>query len=381
MHIAFNGWFWDQPNTGSGQYIRRLLHHLRRVAPGLQMTLVLPPHNRAPDDLPTDVSIASTRGGSGQWGKVWFEQRTFPQMVGRVGADIAHVPYWGPPLSSPARLVTSVLDVIPLAIPDYARGVKARLYTSLVTAAARGSAHTITLSEASKADIIQHIGLPAESITPIYLAADEAYHPRIGAERDEGVRKKYDLPDQFVLYLGGFDLRKNVNQLLLAYTYVGQAEGDNIPLVLAGREPAWGTGVFPNLRAYAEELKISDYVRWIGYIDEADKPSLYRLADVFAFPSLYEGFGLGVLEAMACGTPVVANEVSSIPEVVGDGAYLVEPDNARAMAGAIIALLLQPPLREALVTQGLARATNFSWRKTAKETLAVYERVMAMEAA
>lgn len=376
MHIAFNGWFWDQPNTGSGQYIRNLLPHLRRIAPDLQMTLVLPPHNSSPDDLPDNVSVVTTGGRGGQVGKVLFEQRTFPKAVARVGADIAHVPYWGPPLSSPARLVTSVLDVIPLALPDYAQGFKARLYTSLVTAAARGSAHTLTLSEAAKADIVKYLDLPPERITVTYLAADERYHPKIGAERDEAVRQKYNLPDQFVLYLGGFDIRKQVNQLLLAYTYVGQAEGDNIPLVIAGREPAWGTSVFPDLPAYAAELNITDYVRWLGYVDEADKPSLYRLADVFVFPSMYEGFGLMPLEAMASGTPVVANDVSSIPEIVGDAAYLVQPGDARAMAGAIIALLLQQPLRDSLVNQGLARATNFSWRKTAKETLAVYEQVI-----
>jgi glycosyltransferase involved in cell wall biosynthesis len=201
----------------------------------------------------------------------------------------------------------------------------------------------------------------------------------MGAERDAAVRAKYNLPDQFVLYMGGFDIRKQVNQLLLAYTYVGQAEGDNIPLVIAGREPQWGSPMFPDLRKYADDLKITDYVRWIGYIDEADKPSLYRLADVFVFPSMYEGFGLPVLEAMASGTPVVANEVSSIPEVTADAAFLVDEGNAKAMGGAIIALLLQQPFRDSLINQGLARATNFSWRKTAKETLAVYEKVMAME--
>ena len=103
MHIAFNGWFWDQPNTGSGQYLRRLLHNLRKNDRQLQLTLVLPQHITAPDDLPDDVSIVPTQGRSGDIGKVWFEQRTFPQMVARVDADIAHVPYWGPPLSSPAR--------------------------------------------------------------------------------------------------------------------------------------------------------------------------------------------------------------------------------------------------------------------------------------
>ncbi len=378
MHIAFNGWFWDRPNTGSGQYIRYLLQNLRRVAPDLQMTMVMPPHNPAPTDLPPNVNIIPTRGDSGNLGKVLFEQRSYPQAVKKSGADIAHVPYWGPPLSSPAKLVTSILDVIPVALPEYSNGFRARLYTSLVSAASRGNAHTITISNAAKADIVKYLGLPEDSITTTYLAADEAYHPRMGAERDAAVRAKYDLPDQFVLYMGGFDIRKQVNELLLAYTYVGQAEGDNIPLVIAGREPEWGSPMFPDLRKYAEELKITDYVRWIGYVDEADKPSLYRLADVFVYPSVYEGFGLPVLEAMASGTPVVANEVSSIPEVTGDAAFLVGEGNARAMGGAIIAILLQQSFRESMINQGLARATNFSWRKTAKETLAVYEKVMAM---
>ena len=379
MHIAFNGWFWDQPNTGSGQYVRYLLQNLRRVAPDLQLTLVMPPHNPAPTDLPPNVNIIPTRGGSGNLGKVLFEQRSYPQAVKQSGADIAHVPYWGPPLSSPARLVTSILDVIPVALPEYSSGLRARLYTSLVRAASRGAAHTITISNAAKADIVKYLELPEDTITTTYLAADEVYHPRMGAERDAAVRAKYNLPDQFVLYMGGFDIRKQVNQLLLAYTYVGQAEGDNIPLVIAGREPQWGSPMFPDLRKYADDLKITDYVRWIGYIDEADKPSLYRLADVFVFPSMYEGFGLPVLEAMASGTPVVANEVSSIPEVTADAAFLVDEGNAKAMGGAIIALLLQQPFRDSLINQGLARATNFSWRKTAKETLAVYEKVMAME--
>ncbi|MBC6936728.1 MAG: glycosyltransferase family 1 protein [Chloroflexi bacterium] len=377
MHIVFNGWFWDQPHTGSGQYIRCLLHALGRAAPDVQMTLVLPPHNSAPDDLPENVSLVTTRGSGGHVGKVWFEQRTFPQMAGRVRADIAHVPYWGPPLASPVPLVTSVLDVIPLALPEYSRGLGARLYTSLAAAAARGSAHTITLSQAAKADIVRFLGLPEDSITPIYLAADEVYHPRLGAENDQAVRRKYDLPEQFVLYLGGFDRRKNVNQLLLAYTYVGQAEGDNIPLVIAGREPQWGAPLFPDQRRYAADLDISDYVRWLGYVDEADKPALYRLASVFAFPTLYEGFGLMALEAMACGTPVVANNIPVMAEITGDAAYLVKPDDAREMAGAIIALLLQKPLRDSLVNLGLARATHFSWRKTARQTLEVYERVLA----
>lgn len=378
MHVAINGWFWNQPYTGSGQYIRRLLHQLVKVAPDLQLTLILPPGVNQVDDVPENVSLLTTSGPGGDIGKVIFEQRTYPRMVAQVNADIAHVPYWGAPLSSPARLVTSVLDVIPVAIPEYSRGFKARLYTSLVSTSARGSAHIITLSEASKRDITEYLNIPPDDITVTYLAADPAFHPRLGSERDPAVREKYNLPDEFVLGIGGFDLRKQFDQLLLAYTYIVQAEGANYPLVLAGREPEWGTAMFPDLHKYADDLGISEHIQWIGAIDEADKPSLYRLARVFVFPSRYEGFGLPLLEAMASGTPVVANEVSSLPEIAGDGAFLVEPGSPSKMAGAILALLEQEPLRQTLINAGLARATHFSWRKTAQQTLDVYERVMEM---
>lgn len=378
MHIAFNGWFWDQENTGSGQYIRRLLPALRRVEPGLKMTLILPGNGGTPDGLPEGVEVIHTGGGRGNLAKVMFEQRAYPAAVRRSGADIAHVPYWGAPLSSPARLVTSVLDVIPLVLPQYAAGFLPRLYTSLVSATARGSAHVITLSEASKADIVQQLKMPADQVSAIHLAVDDAYHPRLGAEHDEAVRQKYNLPESFVLYMGGFDIRKQVNQLLLAYTYVKQGLGEEYPLVIAGREPAWGTPMFPDLRDYTEKLGLTDLVRWIGYVDDADKPALYRLANVFVYPSRYEGFGLPVLEGMASGTPVVANDVSSIPEVGGQGVYLVPDGDARQMAGAIIAMLIQDDLRATMVNYGLAQATRFNWRKTARETYQVYEKVMAL---
>lgn len=379
MHIVFNGWFWDKPHTGSGQYIRHLLRGLCQLAQSghadMTLTLVLPPGCHETDSLPPDVNIITTEGRSGKWGKVLFEQRTFPRMVERAQADIAHVPYWAPPLSSPARLVTSILDVAPLLYPQYAAGLTGRLYTSLVRAASGGSDGVISISDAARDDIIKHLNIPPERITTTHLGVENRYHPQIGAENDEAIRRKYDLPDQFVLYMGGFDVRKGVDMLLLAYTYVGQAEGDNIPLVMAGREPDWDKPVFPDLRTYAEHLKISDYMRWIGHVDEADKPALYRLADVYVSPSEYEGFGLPLLEAMASGTPVVAREIPVYEEIGGDGVFLV--DSARSMAGAIIALLLQEPLRDSMITQGLAQATRYTWRKTAQATVEAYQKVLA----
>ena len=376
MHIAMNGWFWDQESTGSGQYLRQLVSHLKKAAPDLELSLILPPHIQRPDDVADGVRVipTGTRRRAGNLAKVFFEQRTFPQAAKNVNADLAHVPYWGAPLSCPIKLVTSILDVIPLQFPIYNQGLLAHLYTSLVSAAARGSSHIITISETAKLDIEEQLNIPEDQITVTYLAADERFHPHLGRERDEAVRRKYDLPEQFALYLGGFDWRKQVNTLLLAYTYVGEADGDAFPLVIAGQEPEWDDRLFPDLRAYSRRLKIEDYVRWIGFVDEADKPSLYRLADVFVFPSIYEGFGLMALEAMASGTPVVTSKAIVFEEVLEEAAYMVE--NARQMAGAIIALLIQQPLRETMINQGLALASHYSWRKTARETLAVYEQTL-----
>ncbi len=379
MHIAFNAWFWDQSYTGSGQYIRQLVPALRQFDPGLKMSLILPAHITDPQDVPSGVEVipASVPFG-GNLGKVLFEQRSYPAVVSRLNADIAHVPYWGGPLSSPARLVITIHDVIPLSMPVYQGSPLARLYFSLVTASAKGAAHLITDSEFSRQEIVERIGFPAELVTAIPLAMSTDCHPKLGAERDPAIRIKYDLPEQYVLYMGGFDVRKNVRELLAAYTYVGPSVGEEYPLVLAGKEPSeWGTSRFPDLRAEIVRLGISQYVQWAGPIDEADKPGVYRMASLFVFPSRYEGFGLGPLEAMACGTPTVAADASSLPEVVGDGAYLVDPDDSRKLGGAVIAALIQNDLRDSLRNLGLARATHFSWQRTARETLTVYQQVMA----
>jgi glycosyltransferase involved in cell wall biosynthesis len=377
MRVALNGWFWDQPHTGSGQYLRRLMAGLRKAAPELKLTLVLPGAGEA-RDIPDGVEMLAVGGGRGNLAKVWFEQRRFPTAVGRANADIAHVPYWGAPLSSPAPLVVSILDAIPVMLPAYTRGFRQKLYVSLQTAAARGATEILTISAAAKADLIDELGLPESRVTVTPLAADEAFHPRMGAERDSGVKEKYGLPDRFVLYLGGFDQRKNVTQLLEAWRYVTKAEGAEVALVIAGAEPVWAEPMFPDLRQAARERDFDDEaLRWIGRVDEADLPALYRLAEVFVYPSLYEGFGLPVLEAMASGTPVVANQIPVLEEISGDGAYLVPVGDARKMGGAILALLGQRDLYDTQRSRGLARATHFQWRKTARETLAVYEKALA----
>jgi len=378
MHIALNGWFWDQPHTGSGQYLRQLLTALQKLDPTLRLSLVVPDQMHTLDSLPPDVDVLPIQTSlKGHPGKVWFEQRAFPQAVTRLRADIAHVPYWGPPLRVSCPLVVTVLDVIPIAIPEYRAGFTNRLYTSLVSAAAKGAAHVLTISNDSQRDITRHLGIPPERISVTYLAVDRAFQPEPDGERDKAVHQRYHLPDDFVLYLGSYAVHKNVRLLLAAYTYVAQGLGADFPLVLAGHTPGtWGTPRFPDLPAQIEAMGLKDYVHWIGPVEEMDKPSLYRLAKVFVFPSRYEGFGLGPLEAMASGTPVVACNISSIPEVTGDAAFLVEPNDSRAMGGAVLSLVVNEDFAALMRNRGLARARDFSWRQTAEKTLAVYHQVL-----
>lgn len=375
MHVAINGWFWKMPHTGSGQYVRQLVAYLRKVDPTLEITLIVPDIEMGDADIVAGVNYIQTNiNAKSRLGKVWFEQRIFPSYAKACEADLAHVPYWGSPLSCDIPLVVSVLDVIPLLYPVYARGLANRLYTSLVSTSARTATHIITISQTSKLDIEERLNIPKERISVTYLAPDERFHPRMGAERDVQVRDKYQLPQNFILYLGGFDRRKQVDQLLLAYTFVQMAEGVSRPLVIAGAEPSYDNLLFPDVRKYAQNLGVADNVHWIGYVDEADKPSLYRLADVFVYPSAYEGFGLPPLEAMASGTPAIAFDTVIADEIYEDAAYLVE--DARRMGGAMIALLIQESFREAMINQGLALATKYNWRKTAKQTLEVYRRVL-----
>lgn len=378
MHIAFNGFFWNQPHTGSGQYTRQLIYHLNRLVADLEMTLVYPllPGTAEPDDVPPSVRLDCVPIRPGHVGKVWFEQQGFPQAVRRSGADLAHVPYWGGPLQSPVPLVITIHDVTTLLVPEYRRSLTSRLYYALVSASARGASHIITDSFSAKLDIIDHLGIPEERITAIYLGVGPQYGDGDSGLMEMAVLRKYEMPDFYILYLGGYERHKNVINLLHAHTYVAQALGDEYPLVLAGRKPTEVSAVYPDYDDYIERSGLGKFVRWIGYVDEADKPILYRNAEAFVFPSRQEGFGLPPLEAMASGTPVITSDSSSLPEIVGPAGFAIDPDDVRAMAGAIIATVIEDTTAADLRQRGKEQAARFTWDKTATETLLVYDQVL-----
>lgn len=372
LHVAFNAWFWNRPDTGSGQYLRGLIDGLRVVQPDIRLTLVAPEGWQI--EAPPGVGVERARlRGSGHLGKVRFEQLDFPQVASRLGADLAHIPYWGAPLSSSVPIVVTIHDLIPLLLPAYRGGMLARLYTALVAASARGASAVLTDSEHSRQDILRRLRLRADRVSAIPLACGGGYRPEPDDALDKAVRQKYRLPPEYVLYLGGYDVRKNVQGLLKAYTYV---KASTVPLVLAGRLPDEITPRFADVPRLIQSMGVDDIVHFAGQPDETDKPSLYRMAKCFVFPSFYEGFGLPVLEAMACGTPVVAADTSSLAEIVGDAGFLVRPEDIEHLAGAIVSILVDQHLASDLSQKGARRAAQFSWERTARETIAVYQRVL-----
>ena len=380
--VAINGWFWNSPTTGSGQYTRRLVEALSALDADLQIILVTPTDrvqdtgcNKQETTAPASCILHPVPCSRSNLGKVWFEQVVFPRACRRLDADVAHVPYWAGPVMPPVPTIVTIHDLIPLLLREYRGGLLVRLYTSLVGRTARNAALALTDSKASRRDIVARLGLPDERVRVVYLAADERYTP-VPAPDDAAIRARYDAPERYVLYLGGFDVRKNVRTVLDAFRLAGPIIGEGCPLVVAGRLPEQDTAFAPDPRRLARDLGIKErFVRFTGFVDEADKPALYRGAVAFIFPSRYEGFGLPPLESLACGTPVVGSDVSSIPEVVGDAGMLLPPGDVEGMAHALVQLATGEDFCAELGRRALAQAAHFSWQRAARETLAAYQDV------
>ncbi|HUV05756.1 MAG TPA: glycosyltransferase family 1 protein, partial [Armatimonadota bacterium] len=229
----------------------------------------------------------------------------------------------------------------------------------------------IAISESTKRDIVELLGAPEHKIYTTLLGVDPPYRP-VSDERKERVAREHGLGHSTILYLGTLEPRKNIPALLAAFSQARKSSpAKDCTLVLAG-----GKGWFFNQTfKLVEDLGLKESVRFTGYVPAEDLPALYSAATVFVYPSLHEGFGLPPLEAMACGTPVITSNASSLPEVVGDAGIMVDPYNVEELAGAILRVLCDPDLRQEMSAKGLERAKKFSWEETARQTLKVYERV------
>jgi len=377
MNIGINAAFWGQETTGTGQYLHQLVQALRRAEPEAALQLFAPASS-APDDsaaLQLHATPVDRLGANAA--KLWFEQRTFPQLALRLGCDVAHVPHFAPPMWRRLPLVVTIHDLIPLILPAYRGSWGVRAYTRLVARAARRADVVLTDSHASARDILRLLGLGGDQVRVAPLAAHARYRP-LGEDEICPVLAHYGLARPYLLYLGGFDVRKNVPLLLHAFQQVAAAS--DLSLVVAGRLPAHDSAFAPDPRPIAARLGIAERVRFVGFAPEEIKPALYAGALAFAFPSSYEGFGLPVLEALSCGAPVVVGLGSSLDEVAGPGGLAVDPTDATELAGALLRLAREPALRQELAAAGLAHAAQFSWRQVAASTLEAYEQARHVRA-
>jgi glycosyltransferase involved in cell wall biosynthesis len=430
VKIGINGLFLDRPHTGSGQYTRHLLAALAKLNGEHEYRIFTPSPvfdrggpgwgspspaggggdgvSHATDSYPEDATNRHRRfelqacdnpswlgwglplGENGR--KLWFEQVGLQRACRRAQVQLVHYPYFAAPLLKPCRVVVTIHDLITLLLPEYRRSLAVRLYNRLIVRAARHAEAIIADSQHTKDDIVRHLGIPAERVHVVYLAAEARFHPLDDADALAAVRQRYGLGERFVFYIGGLNRHKNVEALLAAFAAI-RDRLPGIQLAIAGVPHSADPAIFPDLGQVARELGLpvvdltglqrpvrstqrpatSTAVRFLGFVPEEDKALLYNAATLFVFPSRYEGFGLPPLEAMACGTPVIAARAASLPEVVGDGGLLIAPDDVAGLAQAMLAVLSDPARQAELRARGLAQAARFSWAQTARETLAVYD--------
>ena len=357
-------------NPGIGRYMRCLTEALLEVAPEHEYLLLLPPDGDGMIDgrgahvekISSSIKYYSVR-----------EQIEIPGILRRHKADLLHSPHFNIPLMSPCPVVATIHDVIYLACPEDLPSRFGRLYYSgMMRAVVRMADHIITVSQFSRSEITQYLKTN-RSVEVIYSGVESRFYPA-GQDEIRAMRAKYKLTGEYILFTGIFKPRKNHSGLLKAFRRFVEL-GGKATLAIAG-PLAEGE---PELRKLAEEIRIADRVVFTGFVDDFDLPALYSGASVYACPSLYEGFGLTVLEAMACGVPVVSSSVASLPEVAGTGAIYADARSPEAFGGALYQAFTDQDLRVSLISKGQKNAARFNWRNTAIQTLAVYEKAMAAQ--
>ena len=354
---------------GIGTYTRNLLRHLARIDHETDYVLLC----HQPDlDIGAQLgrNFRTTLVGAANYSV--REQFQVPWVLRREQPDVFHAPHYVLPPAVLCRSIVTIHDCIHLMFPQYLPNRAAYLYAKAsMWSAARRSHKILTVSEASKRDIIRLLNVPADKIVVVYNAIDERFGITPSDDAVARIRERYQLDRQFVLYVGNIKPHKNLVRLVEAFDQLRARGFTDLTLLIIGDE----ISKLPALRRAVHSHKLHKHVRFLGYLPDETLAILYRLSAAFAFPSLYEGFGLPPLEAMACGAPVVTSNVSSLPEVTGDAAVLVDPYDAVSIADGLARVLSDPALRAQMRTRGFARAREFSWERSVVRTREIYEEV------
>lgn len=370
MHIALDARLaYYRRYSGIGQYIVQLAARLPALAAPHSFTVIHSRKDHQPPHGPGARLAAAWTPSHHRW-----EQLTLPLELARWRVDLLHSPDFIPPWHGRFRRVITVHDLNFLLYPQFLTAESRRYYNAQIARAVRTADHIAADSYATKLDLIKLLNVPDDKISVVWLAPSDLYGPIVPAATDE-VRRRLQLPDRFILYAGTLEPRKNVAGLLRAYRLLLDRGERRADLVLAGSR-GW---LFDETRALIDELRLADRVHWIDSPPDRDLAALYQLAAAFALPSYYEGFGLTLLEAMACGAPTIISDRGSLPEIAGGASLIIDPDDAAELAEALQRVLGDETVAADLRAKGFERVRAFSWERCARETLAIYERVMSNE--
>lgn len=306
--------------------------------------------------------------------RIAWEQGIAPGVLLRDRPEVLHCPVNVMPLATFCPTVVTIHDLGFMRFPKRYKATKRRYLHIMTTLTARRAAHIITPSESGRQEVIELLRVAPHKVTAIAEGFAPHFRP-LPTEEVAVWRKENDIPERFVLYVGTLEPRKNVPLLLRAFARWRREQPEastGVALVLGGAK-GW---LYEEIFRLVQELGLSEVVQFRGYISENDLPLWYNSAYCFVYPSVYEGFGLPPLEAMACGCPVITSNTSSLPEVVGEAGLMVGPDDEAALTGLLSRLLTDEAERARLSKAGLARAAQFSWLKAARQTLAIYEQVV-----
>lgn len=376
MRIGLYGIVTPGPHTGVGRQLYGLLDGLQQIDPHNDYLVydsrppVLPVHASNFQRRPLPVSAKSRLKNH------LASALLLPVLAERHGLDLLHVPNTMPLLPSPRPLAVTLYDLTEFALEQRVYTAGRHRYRRLANRlAARSASVIITTSANTKQDLVRYVGADPQKIQVIYPGIDhQHFRPQtLSAERRAHLSHTYNLPQRFLLYTGKIQPRKNLVRLLQAFHQVRPAHPD-VHLVLTGGQ-GW---MNQEVNEVIERLELAPAVHFTGYVADEDLPALYSLAEMLVFPSLYEGFGFPVVEAMACGTPVLTASTSSLGEIAADAALCVDPTSVAAIAEALDSGLRDEALRATLRQKGLARAQHFTWTRCAAETLACYRAVAGL---
>ncbi len=359
----------DYRAAGVSRYIDRLLYHLPSADPSLRYTAFLGfPYA---DLLPAVAPWVSAWPTQRPAARILWEQAVGPIAARRAGLDLWHSLVNIQPLLLTCPAVVTIQDISFELYPERFKAGNRRYNQLFVRLSARRARHIIVTSASTKRDIVQRYGLPEAKVSVTHLAADASFRPIADRAALAEFRREKGLPDRFILYVGTIEPRKNLTRLIQAFAQFAKGSGSAHHLVIGGGK-GW---MYDQVYATVQELGLPERVHFPGFIPQDELAWWYNAAEMMVYPSLYEGFGLPPLEAMACGTPVVTSRISSMPEIVGEAALQVDPYDVGEMAEALHQLASDAALRAEKGAAGLERAALFSWARTAQETVAIYQRL------